>query len=119
MNAERFPKMDDEDVDYNFSLSPERLSAVGGSAAPAESLVDTAHRGSGNSGWDFSPRTVEEEPLELDRVVRIRKQRGKPADSGDIYIRPVFKKPPDLEKIGRAVIALAAKTKKETGGTKA
>jgi len=36
-----------------------------------------------------------------------KSNRGRKAESSNVYLRPVFREEPDIEKLGRALIAMA------------
>lgn len=47
-----------------------------------------------------------------------KRKRGRPLQSGNVQITPEFREKPDIEKLGRALIAIAinnAKTKEDKG----
>jgi len=49
-----------------------------------------------------------------------RSSRGRPPESGNVRLQPIFRKEPDIQKLGRAIIAIATsaaklETDKKTG----
>ena len=41
------------------------------------------------------------------------KIRGRPANSGNIRLRPIFREHPDIAKLGRAIMSMAEKTEEK------
>lgn len=56
-----------------------------------------------------SPATISDmasPPLAVSKKTTPKKGRGRPSSSGNIRLRPVLRDPPDLQKLGRAILKL-------------
>lgn len=50
-------------------------------------------------------------------ILAKKRKRGRPIQSGNVRITPEFREKPDIEKLGRALIAIAINNAKATKGT--
>ncbi len=103
MSAERFPQMDEPLVRGIDHYSPEHLRYKNGGVPFAGDMAAPAgHRGDCCDRRDCL-QAMGKKAL---GVMALMRKPSKPAQSSDVGAIPIFRQPPDLQKLGRAVLGL-------------
>ena len=110
MNEKRLPKRDKPSIVGTHKYSPEHLRYTNGSAPFDGYLAGTAHNGGGGHSLRLSVQAMGKQALEVNSM---KKKPGRPQESGSVRGIPVFRKPPDAQKLGRAVLKLVEYLDKE------
>lgn len=101
-------------------LCPDHISTETGCNLPERNLVDTSDHCGHNHSWHISLPPMEKQPLGIKEKSTVKRSRGRPRSVDYLRIIPIFRDKPDIEKLGRAVIALSEelanqKVKQEDG----
>ena len=104
MSAERLPKMDDTAPDRLHYYSPELLRHTNWSAAPDGDMACAADSIGSDSCRRPCLQAVGKKTME---VTYMKRKKGRPSESGSVCATPIFRNPPDIQKLGRAVLKLA------------
>ena len=93
---------------------PERVSAKAWRSISKRNLVDTTYRCSRNYMGNCSVSRISEKSLGMKGAYDMKKRRRSMAHTqGRVRVVPVLREEPDIPKLGRAVIKLAAKLANE------
>jgi len=103
MSAERFPQMDNPFIPGVPHYSPEHLRYTNGCVPFAGDMASSSDSGSSCRDRRQCLQALGKKALE---VTELTKRMGRPAQSSNIQAIPIFRNPPDLQKLGRAVLKL-------------
>lgn len=90
-----------------WPFCPERIPHAARSGVPQRNLVDTVDYRHHRHRRQFPLSPVETKPLGLKGESAMKKRKNRSHIRDNIRVVPVFKEKPDIEKLGKAVIAMA------------
>ena len=103
MSAQRSPEMDDSASVSVTNYSPEYLRYKNGGAAYGGNIPRAANSACSSGSRMDHLQTVGKKAVE---VTYVKKKKGRPSESGSVCVTPIFRNPPDFQKLGRAVLNL-------------
>lgn len=84
--------------------SPEHLCYTNGGMPADRHLAGAGYLSGSHRNRRHTVQTMGKTTME---VIKMAKRRGRPIASGNVHATPILRNPPDLQKLGRAVLRLA------------
>jgi len=103
MSAERLQQGDKPPIVSAYQYSPEHLCHTNGSTALDGNMAGTARSSGDDHSLRRSLQALGKQALEVNGM---KKKPGRPQESGSVRVTPIFRNPPDAQKLGRAVLNL-------------
>ena len=105
MSAQRLSQMDQPSVFREFGYSPEHLRHKNGRMPSHGDMAGDPDHSFSYRDRSCALQAMGKKAVEVTAMV---KKPGRPTQSSNVQAIPIFRYPPDLQKLGRAVLRLAA-----------